>query len=165
MREEWSHNPFGEVETQRVTVGGAEVYAAVYGRDIDRLLDDHGLFDDDRFAHRLVGCGLRIRETRIRAADDIVDGYFPVTHSNAEEARVSAAMGYLDAETRTRPNLTIVTGALASERLVYVAHKSDEDVAAAVAGTIAGYEPHVSMLFKPVAVSSGAFTSAAILRV
>jgi hypothetical protein len=71
--------------------------------------------------------------------------------------RIGVAMLEKDA---TDP--TIVTGALASERLVYVAHKSDEDVAAAVAGTIAGYEPHVSMLFKPVAVSSGAFTSAEI---
>jgi 5-(hydroxymethyl)furfural/furfural oxidase len=40
---------------------------------------------------------------------EFVDGYFPVTHSNAQEARVSAAMGYLDAETRKRPNLTIST--------------------------------------------------------
>jgi 5-(hydroxymethyl)furfural/furfural oxidase len=40
---------------------------------------------------------------------EFVDGYFPVTHSNAEERRVSAAMGYLDATTRKRPNLTIST--------------------------------------------------------
>ena len=40
---------------------------------------------------------------------EFVDGYFPVTHSNAEERRVSAAMGYLDAETRKRANLTIST--------------------------------------------------------
>jgi len=40
---------------------------------------------------------------------EFVDGYFPVTHSNADERRVSAAMGYLDAETRKRPNLTIST--------------------------------------------------------
>ncbi len=40
---------------------------------------------------------------------EFVDGYFPVTHSNAEERRVSAAMGYLDRETRKRPNLTIST--------------------------------------------------------
>ena len=40
---------------------------------------------------------------------EFVDGYFPVTHSNAEERRVSAAMGYLDAETRKRSNLTIST--------------------------------------------------------
>jgi len=40
---------------------------------------------------------------------EFVDGYFPVTHSNASEQRVSAAMGYLDAETRKRANLTIST--------------------------------------------------------
>ena len=40
---------------------------------------------------------------------EFVDGYFPVTHSNADERRVSAAIGYLDAETRKRPNLTIST--------------------------------------------------------
>jgi hypothetical protein len=57
---------------------------------------------------------------------------------------------------------TIVSGALASERMVFVAHKSDEDVAAAVAGTIAGYEPHISLLLKPVAVSTGQFTPAEI---
>src|SRR5690349_4071219 len=37
------------------------------------------------------------------------DGYFPITISNAEEQRVSAAIGYLDAETRRRDNLTIST--------------------------------------------------------
>ena len=40
---------------------------------------------------------------------EFVDGYFPVTISNADERRVSAAMGYLDAETRKRRNLTIST--------------------------------------------------------
>lgn len=53
----------------------------------------------------------------------------------------------------------VVTGTLVTERMVYVAHKSDEDVAAAVAGTIAGYEPHVSLLLKQVKVSSDAFTA------
>lgn len=40
---------------------------------------------------------------------EFVDGYFPVTHSNENETRASAAMGYLDRETRKRPNLTIST--------------------------------------------------------
>ena len=35
------------------------------------------------------------------------DGYFPITISNLYDRRVSAAIGYLDAETRRRPNLTI----------------------------------------------------------
>jgi 5-(hydroxymethyl)furfural/furfural oxidase len=37
------------------------------------------------------------------------DGYFPVTISNAEEKRVSAAVGYLNADVRKRANLTIST--------------------------------------------------------
>jgi hypothetical protein len=57
---------------------------------------------------------------------------------------------------------TVVNGALASERMVYVAHKSTEDVAAAVAGTIAGYEPHISMLLKQVNVSTAGFSPAEI---
>ncbi|HYF06480.1 MAG TPA: GMC family oxidoreductase N-terminal domain-containing protein, partial [Acetobacteraceae bacterium] len=37
------------------------------------------------------------------------DGWFPITISNGEDQRVSAAIGYLDAETRRRDNLTIST--------------------------------------------------------
>ncbi|MBV8191262.1 MAG: GMC family oxidoreductase N-terminal domain-containing protein [Alphaproteobacteria bacterium] len=48
---------------------------------------------------------------------EFVDGYFPVTHSNAEERRVSAAMGYLDPETRRRSNLTISTDTQVSSLL------------------------------------------------
>jgi 5-(hydroxymethyl)furfural/furfural oxidase len=40
---------------------------------------------------------------------EFVEGYFPVTHSNQTEQRVSAAMGYLDRETRKRANLTVST--------------------------------------------------------
>ena len=40
---------------------------------------------------------------------EFTDGYFPITHSNQDEHRVSAAMGYLDRETRKRANLTIST--------------------------------------------------------
>src|SRR3954465_6756967 len=48
---------------------------------------------------------------------EFIDGYFPVTHSNASEQRVSAAMGYLDAETRKRANLTILTKTVVKELL------------------------------------------------
>ncbi len=37
------------------------------------------------------------------------DGYFPITISNLDEQRVSAAAGYLNANVRTRSNLTIST--------------------------------------------------------
>ena len=48
---------------------------------------------------------------------EFVDGYFPVTHSNQDEQRVSAAMGYLDRATRQRANLTISTDTQVKELL------------------------------------------------
>jgi len=51
---------------------------------------------------------------------------------------------------------------LASDRMVYIAHNSDEDAAAAVAGTIAGYQPSVSLLLKPVNITSAPFKPADI---
>ncbi|MFF0492159.1 hypothetical protein ACFYTQ_24275 [Nocardia sp. NPDC004068] len=56
----------------------------------------------------------------------------------------------------------LVAGTLAVDRMVYVAHQSDEDAAAAVAGTIAGYPPYTSMVLKQVAISSAPFTAAQI---
>jgi 5-(hydroxymethyl)furfural/furfural oxidase len=44
---------------------------------------------------------------------EFVEGYFPVTHSN----HASAAMGYLDGETRKRANLTISTETRVKELL------------------------------------------------
>ena len=41
-----------------------------------------------------------------------VDGYFPITISNAYERRVSTAIGYLGPAVRQRPNLTILTRAI-----------------------------------------------------
>lgn len=46
----------------------------------------------------------------------------------------------------------IVTTNMSIDRMVMVAHKSDEDAAAAFAGTIAGYEPHISILLKQVKI-------------
>jgi hypothetical protein len=72
------------------------------------------------------------------------------------------------------PDATVVTGDLVNERMVYVAHKSNDvkisetvstpaDAAAAVAGVIAGYEPHISILLKPVSISmASTFTDAQI---
>jgi 5-(hydroxymethyl)furfural/furfural oxidase len=48
---------------------------------------------------------------------EFVEGYFPATHSNHAEQRVSAAMGYLDSETRKRANLTISTDTQVKELL------------------------------------------------
>jgi hypothetical protein len=48
---------------------------------------------------------------------------------------------------------SVVTTEMPSDRMIMVAHKSDDDAAAAVAGTIAGYEPHISLLLKQVMIS------------
>jgi 5-(hydroxymethyl)furfural/furfural oxidase len=48
---------------------------------------------------------------------EFVEGCFPITHSNKDEQRVSAAMGYLDSDTRRRPNLTISTDTQVRELL------------------------------------------------
>ena len=46
---------------------------------------------------------------------EFVEGYFPITISNAYDRRVSAAIGYLDPVTRQRPNLTISADTTRSE--------------------------------------------------
>jgi 5-(hydroxymethyl)furfural/furfural oxidase len=43
------------------------------------------------------------------------DGYSPTSFSNIDDHRVSAAMAYLDADTRKRPNLTLMCEAQVSE--------------------------------------------------
>jgi 5-(hydroxymethyl)furfural/furfural oxidase len=45
------------------------------------------------------------------------DGHFPITISNLDERRVSAAVGYLDETTRARANLTISTNTQVKELL------------------------------------------------
>jgi hypothetical protein len=52
----------------------------------------------------------------------------------------------------------LLNSLLQIDRMVYVAHKSSEDAAAAVAGVIAGYQPQVSILLKPVAIDGGVFS-------
>jgi hypothetical protein len=73
--------------------------------------------------------------------------------------RIGVAMLVKDAPAFD-PN--VLTG-ISNERMVMVAHKSDEDAAAAVAGTIAGYEPHISLLLKPVSLDmDGLFSDSEI---
>jgi 5-(hydroxymethyl)furfural/furfural oxidase len=88
---------------------------------------------------------------------EFVDGYFPVTHSNAEERRVSAAMGYLDATTRMRPNLTLSTDT--QVRSLLFEGTQCVGVAALVAGKEQEFRAHEVIL------SSGAIhTPAHLLR-
>ena len=48
---------------------------------------------------------------------EFVEGYFPITISNAYDRRVSAAIGYLDPATRQRENLTVQAEAPVQELL------------------------------------------------
>jgi hypothetical protein len=54
-------------------------------------------------------------------------------------------------------NPAVLTGNLVSDRAVYIAHRSDQDAAAAVAGAVAGYPPHVSLVLKQVMITSPPF--------
>lgn len=86
----------------------------------------------------------------------IEDGLFPLPLSNENERRVSTAIGYLTAEVRRRPNLTIVANAEV-ERLLYQGPR------------ITGIEVNVKGEKRQVAageviVSAGALHSPAILQ-
>lgn len=60
-------------------------------------------------------------------------------------------------------DVNLVTGGMSNERMTLVAHKSPEDAAAAYAGAIAGYPPHISLLLKPINITmDDTFTDAEI---
>ena len=104
-----------------------------YFRKVERDLDFDGPYHgkDGRIAVRRIprehwtGHSLAVAEACKLAGyeflpdqnGEFVEGYFPITHSNEAEQRVSAAMGYLDRETRKRPNLTISTNTQVKELL------------------------------------------------
>jgi hypothetical protein len=48
---------------------------------------------------------------------------------------------------------TLITGTMAQNRMTMIAHHSTQDAAAAMAGVVAGYQPHISLLLKPIALS------------
>ncbi|WP_327319617.1 hypothetical protein [Streptomyces sp. NBC_01235] len=65
--------------------------------------------------------------------------------------RIGVAM--LDQTLTQAKQIALNKGAIHDNRMVLVAHKSaKDDVAAAVAGVIAGHEPHISLLLKPVSI-------------
>ena len=104
-----------------------------YFRKVERDLDFDGPYHgkDGRIAVRRIprehwtGHSLAVAEACKLAGyeflpdqnGEFVEGYFPITHSNEAEQRVSAAMGYLDRQTRKRPNLTISTNTQVKELL------------------------------------------------
>lgn len=81
-------------------------------------------------------------------------------------------MGVAALESGATALTDVTSSTFAVERMVYVAHKAikrtdtaraPDDAAAAVAGVIAGYEPHISILLKPIDIAmGGTFTDAEI---
>ena len=47
---------------------------------------------------------------------------------------------------------TLISATMAQNRMTMIAHHSAEDAAAAAAGVIAGYAPHISLLLKPITI-------------
>lgn len=84
------------------------------------------------------------------------DGYFPITISNAEEQRVSAAIGYLNADVRRRENLTISTQTQVTELLF-----DQERRCVGVKATVNGHPQEFRA--REVILSSGAIHSPAHL--
>lgn len=85
------------------------------------------------------------------------DGLFPAAFSNIDDRRVSTAVGYLDAATRARPNLTILAG-MRVERLLI------EGGAARGVNVIDAAGTRVRFDAGEVIVSAGALQSPALLQ-
>jgi hypothetical protein len=95
------------------------------------------------------------------AVDALADHVTTVSNTGADgKERIGVAMLAKDSADPT----PIAAGkANGNFRMVMVAHRSPEDAAAAVAGTIAGYEPHISLLLKPVSlINDGNFSDSDI---
>lgn len=94
-------------------------------------------------------------KTEGRPLIDLLAGHVSSVSKNGGDGkeRIGVAMlakNITDLKLNTEEPL--ISGDMSIDRMVMVAHKSDEDVAAAVAGTIAGYEPHISLLLKQVKI-------------
>jgi len=90
-----------------------DFYGPLHGREgrmpVSRIPRAHWTGLSEAFGQACELAGYRFLPDQNGAFED---GYFAVTFNNEAERRVSAAMGYLDAATRQRANLTLLTGAL-----------------------------------------------------
>jgi 5-(hydroxymethyl)furfural/furfural oxidase len=92
------------------------------------------------------------------------DGMFPAAFSNIDDARVSTAVGYLDAATRARPGLRIFAG-MRVERILTTAGQARGAACGAPCGVIALDAQGTRVQFDAgeVIVSAGALQSPALL--
>ena len=91
--------------------GTASKHGALHGNSGPVPIRRIGPDDWPRFCHAfadgLKRSGLPYLEDQ---NGEFGDGLFPAAFSNIDDRRVSTAVGYLDAATRARPNLTILAG-------------------------------------------------------
>jgi 5-(hydroxymethyl)furfural/furfural oxidase len=92
------------------------------------------------------------------------DGMFPAAFSNIDDARVSTAVGYLDAATRARPGLRIFAG-MRVERILTAAGQAGGAACGAQCGVVALDAQGTRVRFDAgeVIVSAGALQSPALL--
>jgi hypothetical protein len=87
---------------------------------------------------------------------ELLAGHVSSVSENGGDGKERIGIAMLD-NTVTDP--AVITGAMSINRMVMIAHRSDDDAAAAAAGVIAGYEPHISVLLKPVKISMNSLFS------
>lgn len=140
----------------RQTPGANQVWGVPTGADVATALAQVESLD----VQFVVVAGVSLDGTTGAATGPIgklLDHVVSVSNSVDGKERMGVAM-----LPKNSTDVSVVAGTLVNDRMVYIAHKSDDDVAAAVAGAIAGQDPSVSMVLKPVAVDSAPFTSAEI---
>jgi 5-(hydroxymethyl)furfural/furfural oxidase len=129
---------------------------ALHGHDGPIAVRRHRSAAWPRFVHGLVaaanGLGLPLRED---INGDFRDGVFPVPLSNNGTGRISSATGYLTAEVRRRPNLTILTD-VEVKRMVFAGSR--------VTGLeISGKQAGGTLICRQVVVAAGTIGSPALL--
>lgn len=128
----------------------------LHGRDgpigVRRIFRDQWAEHAKVYSELLTRTGLPYREDQNGCFED---GHFPVPISNVDDHRVTAAMGYLTAEVRARPNLRILTGTQVTG-LVFDGHRCT-----GVTATQGG--PEERFVAREVILSSGAIHSPAHL--
>lgn len=160
----WFSGPLGDsVRTAFTqTPGPSLVYALRQGSTLGDAFTEAGKLD----AQIIVLAGTPLTEANSGSLTSLADHVVTTSNTGGDgKERIGVVMFAKDvASPPTDTEETdLLTGSLVNERIVVIAHKSDEDAAAAVAGTIAGYEPHVSLLLKPVSLDMPtAFSSAEI---
>ncbi|MFI6448366.1 hypothetical protein [Kitasatospora sp. NPDC050543] len=111
----------------------------------DAALDEVGMLDVQIVALANMPLNDANKDTLGRLADHVKNA------GGDGKERIGVAM--LDRDLPVDKMVEQNAAPVKNERMVLVAHRSPDDVAAATAGVIAGYRPHISLLLKPINVA------------